>query len=60
MAIKISTNLSNIVMAEPACSPSDRLLHVVTAGLEHEPDRKERPVNLGIGNNSIGPGLGKD
>lgn len=28
------------------------------AGLEHEPDRKERPTNPGIGSNSIGPGLG--
>lgn len=28
------------------------------AGLEHETDRKERPHNAGIGNNSIGPGLG--
>lgn len=28
------------------------------AGLEHEPDRKDRPSNPGIGSNSIGPGLG--
>jgi cleavage stimulation factor subunit 1 len=27
------------------------------AGLEHEPDRKERPHNAGIGNNNVGPGL---
>lgn len=27
-------------------------------GLEHEPERKERPVNHGIGNNLTGPGLG--
>lgn len=30
------------------------------AGLEHEPDRKERPPNHGIGDNTIGPGLGNN
>lgn len=29
------------------------------AGLENEPERKERPSNPGIGNNNVGPGLGK-
>lgn len=53
----IGTTLTGAVQAEPPCSPSDRLLHIMIAGLEHEPDRKERPINLGIGNNSIGPGL---
>ncbi|XP_008194232.3 cleavage stimulation factor subunit 1 [Tribolium castaneum] len=53
----IGTNLTAAVQADPPCAPSDRLFHIVMAGLEHEPDRKERPQNPGIGNNNIGPGL---
>lgn len=53
----IGTTLMGAVQADP-CAPSDRLLHIMIAGLEHEPDRKERPHNPGIGTNSIGPGLG--
>lgn len=55
----MAVNLSNIVQADPPCPPSDRLLHIMIAGLDHEPERKERPVNHGIGNNLIGPGLGE-
>lgn len=55
----IGTQLSTAVGADPPCAPSDRLLHLMLAGLEHEPDRKERPANPGIGSNNIGPGLGK-
>lgn len=55
----LGTTLAGIVQADPPCAPSDRLYHLVMAGLEHEPDRKERPSNPGIGNNSIGPGLGE-
>lgn len=47
------------MQADPPCAPSDRLLHIMIAGLEHEPDRKERMPNPGIGSNNIGPGLGK-
>lgn len=54
----IGTNLQQAVQAEPNCAPSDRLFHLVLAGLEHEPDRKERGHHVGIGNNQIGPGLG--
>lgn len=55
----MAVNLSNIVQADPPCPPSDRLLHIMITGLEHEPDKKERPQNHGIGNNLMGPGLGK-
>lgn len=54
----LGTSLTSAVQAEPACAPSDRLFHIVMAGLEHEPDRKDRPPNVGIGSNNIGPGLG--
>lgn len=53
----IATSLSAAVSADPPCAPSDRLLHIMMAGLENEPDRKERPLNPGIGNNNVGPGL---
>ncbi|XP_044728718.1 cleavage stimulation factor subunit 1 [Chrysoperla carnea] len=53
----VAVGLSSLVQADPPCPPSDRLLHVMIAGLEHEPDRKERPPNHGIGDNTIGPGL---
>lgn len=56
---QIGQNLAQAVQAEPACAPSDRLFNIVLAGLEHEPDRKERPKNFTIGNNQIGSGLGK-
>lgn len=48
-----------MVQADPPCPPSDRLLHIMIAGIEHEPERKDRPVNHGIGSNLIGPGLGR-
>ncbi|XP_045471031.1 cleavage stimulation factor subunit 1 [Harmonia axyridis] len=53
----LGTSLTSVVQAEPPCPPSDRLFHIVLAGLEHEPDRKDRPQNVGIGSNNIGPGL---
>lgn len=54
----IGTSLTSAVQADPPCPPSDRLFHIVLAGLEHEPERKDRPKNVGIGSNNIGPGLG--
>ncbi|XP_066260429.1 cleavage stimulation factor subunit 1 [Euwallacea similis] len=54
---QLGQNLAQAVLAEPACSPSDRLFKIVLAGLEHEPERKDRPKNIAIGNNQIGPGL---
>ncbi|GLV45750.1 Cleavage stimulation factor 50 kD subunit [Carabus blaptoides fortunei] len=53
----LAVNLSSVVQADPPCPPSDRLLHIMIAGIEHEPERKDRPVNHGIGSNLIGPGL---
>ncbi|KAI4469044.1 cleavage stimulation factor subunit 1 [Holotrichia oblita] len=53
----IGTTLTGAIQADPPCAPSDRLLHIMIAGLEHEPERKDRPHNPGIGNNSVGPGL---
>ncbi|KAB0798713.1 hypothetical protein PPYR_09706 [Photinus pyralis] len=53
----IATTLSSAVSADPPCAPSDRLLRIMMAGLENEPDRKDRPTNVGIGNNNVGPGL---
>lgn len=55
----LGTTLTANVQADPPCAPSDRLLHIMIAGLEHEPDRKERMANPGIGSNNIGPGLGR-
>ncbi|CAG9767917.1 unnamed protein product [Ceutorhynchus assimilis] len=54
---QIGQNLAQAVQAEPACPPSDRLFKLIMSGLEHEPKRKDRPRNFGIGNNDIGPGL---
>jgi len=34
--------LSAVAQADPPCPPSDRLLHVVMAGLQHEPERPQK------------------
>lgn len=56
----IATSLQQAVQAEPNNAPSDRLYNILLAGLEHEPNQKERPQHIGIGNNyhHYGPGLG--
>ena len=50
------------VNADPPCSPSDRLMSVVTKGLQHETDRQkesEQALNLNpIQQMLIGPGIG--
>lgn len=61
----IATSLSALVQSDPPCPPSDRLYHLTTIGLKHEPDRQKRNENNPtIGLNPIqeiliGPGLGK-
>ncbi|PSN45009.1 Cleavage stimulation factor subunit 1 [Blattella germanica] len=38
----LAVGLSAVAQADPPCPPSDRLLHVVMAGLLHEPDRPQK------------------
>jgi cleavage stimulation factor subunit 1 len=38
----LAVGLSAVAQADPPCPPSDRLLHVVMAGLQHEPDRPQK------------------
>ena len=54
-----AVRLSQELQVEPPCAPSDRLLHIMLAGIENEPDRKKRTKTYGIGDSTIGPGLGK-
>ncbi|XP_046667557.1 cleavage stimulation factor subunit 1 isoform X1 [Homalodisca vitripennis] len=58
---QIALNLTTEVQADPPCPPSERLLHVVNAGLQHEPDRhKNREPVPGLNPIQeilIGPGL---
>ncbi|XP_054272971.1 cleavage stimulation factor subunit 1 [Macrosteles quadrilineatus] len=58
---QIAQSLSAEVHPEPACPPSERLLHVINAGLQHEPDRhKNRDPTPGLNPIQeilIGPGL---
>jgi cleavage stimulation factor subunit 1 len=60
---QIAMNLAQEVHADPPCPPSERLLHVVNAGLQHEPDRhKNRDPTPGLNPIQeilIGPGLGE-
>lgn len=60
---QIAISLSTEVHADPPCPPSERLLHVVNAGLQHEPDRhKNRDPTPGLNPIQeilIGPGLGE-
>jgi len=58
----IATNLAVLVNVDPPCPPSDRLMSVVTKGLQHETDRQkesEQALNLNpIQQMLIGPGIG--
>lgn len=58
----IASSLAAQVNADPPCSPSDRLMSVVTKGLQHETDRQkesEQALNLNpIQQMLIGPGIG--
>jgi cleavage stimulation factor subunit 1 len=38
----LAVGLSAVAQADPPCPPSDRLLHVVMAGLQHEPERQQK------------------
>lgn len=57
----IASSLAAQVNADPPCSPSDRLMSVVTKGLQHETDRQkesEQALNLNpIQQMLIGPGI---
>ncbi|KAE9538154.1 hypothetical protein AGLY_006126 [Aphis glycines] len=57
----IATNLAVLVNVDPPCPPSDRLMSVVTKGLQHETDRQkesEQALNLNpIQQMLIGPGI---
>ncbi|XP_060858317.1 cleavage stimulation factor subunit 1-like [Metopolophium dirhodum] len=57
----IASSLATLVNANPPCAPSDRLMHVVTKGLQHETDRQkafEQALNLNpIQQMLIGPGI---
>lgn len=58
----IASSLATLVNADPPCSPSDRLMHVVAKGLQHETDRQKESEQLltlnPIQQMLIGPGLG--
>ncbi|XP_060856954.1 cleavage stimulation factor subunit 1-like [Metopolophium dirhodum] len=57
----IASSLAALVNADPPCSPSDRLMSVVTKGLQHETDRQKeskQALNLNpIQQMLIGPGI---
>lgn len=59
---QIAMTLTTEVQADPPCPPSERLLHVVNEGLQHERDRnKNRDPTPGLNAIQeilIGPGLG--
>ncbi|KAF4519152.1 hypothetical protein B566_EDAN008214 [Ephemera danica] len=50
----LAVSLSSLIQADPPCPPSDRLHHVVLAGLTHEPDI-QRPLTKA--ELMLGPGL---
>merc|ERR1719283_694497 len=43
---QVAVTLSNMVHTDPPCPPSDRLMHVVTLGLEKESDATHRSQNM--------------
>ena len=51
----MALTLSNIVHTDPPCPPSDRLMHVVTLGLEKEAEGGHRQQNKTA--QMLGPGL---
>ncbi|XP_023333349.1 cleavage stimulation factor subunit 1 [Eurytemora carolleeae] len=52
---QVAVTLSNMVHTDPPCPPSDRLMHVVTLGLERESESKHRTQNRA--ERILGPGL---
>eukprot|EP00088_Acartia_fossae_P026457 TRINITY_DN27295_c0_g1_i1.p1 TRINITY_DN27295_c0_g1~~TRINITY_DN27295_c0_g1_i1.p1 ORF type:complete len:439 (+),score=113.58 TRINITY_DN27295_c0_g1_i1:18-1334(+) len=52
---QVAVTLSNMVHTDPPCPPSDRLMHVVTLGLESESVSKHRTQNKA--EKELGPGL---
>ena len=52
---QVAVTLSNIVHTDPPCPPSDRLMHVVTLGLEKEVEGGHRQQNKT--EQMLGPGL---
>jgi len=52
---QVALTLSNIVHTDPPCPPSDRLMHVVTLGLEKEAEGGHRQQNKT--EQMLGPGL---
>lgn len=55
----LAVSLSNLVKAHPACSPSDRLLHVVNLGLKLEEGQNVNKQQ-GLNSDSVVPGIGID
>ncbi|KAF6209620.1 hypothetical protein GE061_015368 [Apolygus lucorum] len=57
---QLAVQLAAIAQADPPCPPSDRLLHVVTIGLQHEPERHKKEPTPGLNPIQeilVGPGL---
>jgi len=52
---QVAVTLSNIIHTDPPCPPSDRLMHVVTLGLDREAEARHRPQNRQ--EQILGPGL---
>lgn len=50
----LAVSLSTAVQADPPCPPSDRLLHIVLAGLQHEPEIQKPQTRAEA---LLGPGL---
>lgn len=50
----IAASLSAAVHADPPCPPSDRLMHIMQVGLQHEPDRKDRLSSSAAGEHLLG------
>lgn len=43
---QVAVQLTNLIVSDPPCPPSERLLHVVTLGLEREAEaKKEKAIN---------------
>lgn len=59
---QVAVNLSALVNADPPCPPSERLLHIVSLGLEQEAamrnaENKSKPVLPVSESANVGPGL---
>ncbi|XP_063231915.1 cleavage stimulation factor subunit 1 [Bacillus rossius redtenbacheri] len=53
----LAVGLAAVVQADPPCPPSDRLLHLVLVGLQHEPDRQSKASAPPALDSLLGPGL---